>query len=393
MSVFEAVVTGNPSRWLQRVGVRVPLIAVPLILVTVQVFVNYETGQLSDLSHLYLLHHLKSQPFPYTQARIEYPVLTGLYMTAAAAVTHGMHTYMRVSAVGLWLCAVGCTLVLWRWRPKAAWCFACCPLLLVYSVLNWDLLAIFLMLLGWYAWTKERYAQAGLWFALGTFAKLYPVFLFAFCLVELIRRRRHLTAGTAELARYLGAFTLTAAVVNVPFMIAAYRNWRYFWVFSFKRNEHADLLAWIGLLGHASTGATNAVLSGVVIVAALAGAVAIWRGHRTEHVTALVFFVFMLMQKVYSPQYTLWLAVFALVADWDLWTLAALSLMGLAAYGNAVTHIALVQQRQHFVHWYNSHISGLAQCERLMTILAVLLATAARPVTRRLHGHRVVRIT
>jgi hypothetical protein len=106
----------------------------------------------------------------------------------------------------------------------------------------------------------------------------------------------------------------------------------------------------------------------------------VWRGWRVEHTTALVFFAFMLMQKIYSPQYTLWLAAFALIANWETWTIAVLSLMGLTDYGNAIIHIALLQQHQPFVHWYEHHISPLAQGQRLLTTL-VVSATMAHPTT------------
>src|SRR5581483_11924161 len=103
------------------------------------------------------------------------------------ALTHGVGTFLRLNALGLWACALGCTYVLWSIDRRAAWRFALCPLLLVFSLINWDLFAILLMLLGWRAFVRGRYAAAGAWLALGVFAKLFPVFLLAFCVVELAR--------------------------------------------------------------------------------------------------------------------------------------------------------------------------------------------------------------
>jgi hypothetical protein len=42
--------------------------------------------------------------------------------------------------------------------------------------------------------------------------------------------------------------------------------------------------------------------------------------------------VFLLLNKVYSPQYTLWLFVMALVAEWPIWTLLLLTVAGLVDY-------------------------------------------------------------
>jgi hypothetical protein len=160
------------------------------------------------------------------------------------------------------------------------------------------------------------------------------------------------------------------------------RNWSYFWSFNASRNDKAGLLCWLHILSGASTGTTNAVLSVLVLTAAAAGAVAVWRGAHVAHVAALVFFVFMLLEKVYSPQYTLWLAVFALIAGWDLWTIVLLSVMGLVDYADAAVHIQLVAHHSTLLHWYEHHIYNSDQGLRLTTMLvtggAMLYLKSAR---------------
>jgi len=362
----------------------------PLLAVSAQMLVNFETGRISDLHKLYFVHHLYRHPVPYVGVGIEYPVLTGVFMTGAAALTHGPVGYMRLSSLGLWACALGSTCVLWRLSRRAAWCFALCPLLLVYSLLNWDLLAIFLMLLGWHAWTRNRYRAAAFWLALGTFAKLYPVFLFAFCLVELARRWRSGQAAGRDVVRFLVTALAVTVAVNVPFMVLAFHNWAFFWSFNAARNEHAGLLFWLHLLNHTLPGTTNAILTSLVLAAAAIGALAIWRGAKVADVAVAVFCVFMLLQKVYSPQYTLWVAAFALIAGWDLWAICALSMMGLTDYASAVIHIALVQRHSSFVFWYQNQIMPLDQGLRLLTTLAVAIAMAHR-AARRSHTSELAR--
>lgn len=349
-----------------------------VLCVTAQMIVNFHAGRISDLRSLYFTHHLAQHPLPYLDVKIEYPVLTGAFMTVAAALTHGLGSYLTISSVGLGTCAVGSTCVLWSLSRRAAWCFALCPLLLIYSLLNWDLLAIFLMLLGWRAFTRERYASSGAWLALGTFAKLYPACLLVFCVVGLVRRRRSGQATKRDLRRFLGLTAGVSMVINLPFMIPAFHNWLYFWSFNTARNEHADLLSWLGPLSNASLSTTNAVLAAAVIAAGACGAVAIWRGARVAHVAASVFFVCMLMQKVYSPQYTLWLVAFALIADWEPWAIGVLSIVGLVDYANAVIHIALVARHASFVHWDENHIFPLNQGLRLLTTLIVGLLMTYR---------------
>jgi hypothetical protein len=92
-----------------------------------------------------------------------------------------------------------------------------------------------------------------------------------------------------------------------------------------------------------------------------------------------VFFVYMLFQKVNSPQYTLWLVVFAAMDEWSPWTIVALSLMGLADYTTAVIHIELVRHQAGGVAtWYVGHFYSADQGLRLMTTLVTLAATVAR---------------
>src|SRR5579875_3462210 len=60
-----------------------------LLVVAGQVLINYHTWLISGGDHLYYLRGLERHPIPYIDTRIEYPVLTGVFMTAAAALTHG----------------------------------------------------------------------------------------------------------------------------------------------------------------------------------------------------------------------------------------------------------------------------------------------------------------
>jgi len=356
----------SSSLALSRIGL---LTAIAVL--TLQMVVNFDAGRISDLQHLYFAHRLYQHPFPYVDARIEYPVLTGVFMTLAAALTHGLKGYLALSSLGLWACAVGSICVLWSLSRRAAWWFALCPLMLVYSLLNWDLLAIFLMLLGWRSFSSGRYARAGAWLALGTFAKLYPAFLLAVCLVELARRWRSTPAVGRDLVRFATTATAVSLAVNVPFVLLAAHNWFYFWTFNATRNEHADLLSWLHLLDHVSVAETNLILASGVAGAAVIAAAATWRGVRIAHVTAVLFFAFMVLQKVNSPQYTLWLVAFALIADWEAWAIGILSIMGLTDYANAVVHIALVGQHSNFVGWYEHQIYPLDQGLRLLVTLTV----------------------
>ena len=367
-----------PLAWVARLSRGPAGLAVAVAIVTVQVAVNYRTGLISDLRSLYRGHRLYRDPIPYVDVRIEYPVMIGLFMTGAAAVTHGVTEYLRVSSLALWACAVGTVCARWGASRRAAWCIALSPLLLVFSLLNWDLLAILLMAVGWLAWTRDRYAFAAACMTLGVFTKLYPVFLLVFCFAALVRRRADGAAGNRDLLGFVVAAVVTTAVVNVPFIVLAFHNWAYFWTFNGARTEHADLLSWLGLLQHHPASTANAVLAGVTVAAGAAGLCAIWRRVSPAHVAAVVFFIYMLFQKINSPQYTLWLVVFAAIDEWDPWTIVALSMAGLVDYANAAIHIEIVRDHSSLSYWYVQHFYDPDQGLRLVTTIVTLIGTVAR---------------
>ncbi|MHB1988850.1 MAG: hypothetical protein ACYCSF_12865 [Acidimicrobiales bacterium] len=406
-----AACTGAPtspsrSRWYSRSRFAV---LGPVALVTVQVVVNFFDLQLpaalvakhgnrnpfayhnylssratySDLYTLYWHHHLYTHPLPYLDVRIEYPVVLGIYMTAAAALTHGVRAYFALSSLGLYACAVGSVCCLWSASKRAAWIFSVCPLLFVFSLLNWDLLAIFLMLLGWRAWTRDRYGQAAVWLTLGTFAKLYPLFLLLYYAVALLRRWRAGNVSTRVAARFLLIVLGVAAVVNVPFIILAPRKWAYFFVLNDGRNQYVSIVYWLHLISPSDSLATaNNVFAAVVSVAALAGVYVAWRGVAPARIAAVVFAVFLLMQKVYSPQYTLWLIPFALMAEWEFWTVVALSMVGLSNYSSAAVNIYLRSHGPRAAQWFARNIEPLNRDLRLSVILVVALAAVIGPKQR-----------
>jgi uncharacterized membrane protein len=341
-------------------------------------------GAYSDLYTLYWQHKLYNHPVPYLDIRIQYPVLLGMYMTAAAAVTHSVGSYFVVSGLGLWASAVTCVCCLWSVSRRAALLFAASPILLVFSLLNWDLFAIALMLLGWRAWQRDRPVVAALWFTLGTFAKLYPGLLLFFCGVELVRRWRKGERPGRAVVAYAGTAVVAAGVINLPFMVMAYHRWRYFFLFNKDRNAHMSIVDWL----HIVTSSTSPQLANGIVEAALAatlglGAVALWRGASVERVAASAFVIVLMMQKTYSPQYALWLVAFALVAGWETWTIALANMLGFANYSSAAVTNYLMHTSDRVATWYSAHVQPFQRDVRL-TVLTVVVVGSSLAVRRRL---------
>jgi uncharacterized membrane protein len=192
--------------------------------------------------------------------------------------------------------------------------FAASPALVLSGLINWDLLAVAAVAGALWAWSRGRPVLSGVLIGLGTAAKLYPLFLLGALLVVCIRRRR-LSAFAAAAVAAAAAWL----VLNLPPMIYGFAQWKVFWTFNGDRG--ADLgsiwLVW-QQMGHAPTPGLINVVSGGFFAAVCVGVLVLGlRSQRPPRIPQLAFLIvvgFLLLNKVYSPQYVLWLLPLAVLA-------------------------------------------------------------------------------
>lgn len=286
----------------------------------------------SDIPLLYAERGLAAGQAPYLDSAVEYPVLTGAVMGATAYAAARLapegdqlaraRAYFDVNAV-LLAVAAGVTVVglvgLAGRRPWDAALFALAPGLALSAVINWDLLAVALATLALLAWARRRPVVAGALIGLATATKLYPVLLLVPLLLLCFRAGR-LAVFTRTAAATAGAWL----AVNVPVALVAPAAWAEFYTFSRERGASfgSPFYWWATEVGplDASDGAptTLNLLSGatlLLLLAAIAGlALAAPRRPRVAALAFLVVAAFCLTNKVYSPQYLLWLLPLAALA-------------------------------------------------------------------------------
>ena len=330
----------------------------------------------SDIAALYLSHSLSNHALPYIQTPIEYPVLTGVFMWMAAFFG-GFQGYFLASAIGMAICAASISGLLGTMSRRAAWLFSASPLLLVYSLLNWDLLAIFFMVAGIYFFRRRSYLASGVLFSLGTSAKLFPVLALLFFGLELYHQRQR-TGGQVGLSRFLSGAIVAGVLVNLPFVLLNFRGWFYFFSFNYFRSGGGGILGSIRALKHLP------VLQVDFVVAALLIGGLLWvgrqqlRGLGPEQATAAAMAAFMILNKTYSPQYVLWISTLGLIAQWPDWIFVALSVMGISDYASAFTTMHLEQSRSRQLAWYVSVVGQKFLYVRLGTIACGLLPVLSR---------------
>lgn len=289
----------------------------------------------SDIYPLYGAEKLSEGAVPYRDHPVEYPVLIGGTMLLAANAAHSAPPqergvrYYRITALllaGCLLLVVATTGLLAGRRKWDAVMVAVSPVVVVYAFYNWDLLAMAFAALGMEAWRRRRPALAGVLFGLGAATKIYPAFLLV-ALLPLCFRANRMRAWAAA----AGAATAAWVAVNLPVYLAYRDGWLEFYRLSRRRGAEIDTVwyqlghlterfdAGIGKAVHGlvapplspsdSPGALNLMtLVGLTTLWLLIYYVA-WRAPvrpRVPQVAFLVVVAFLLVNKVWSPQYAIW---------------------------------------------------------------------------------------
>jgi uncharacterized membrane protein len=247
--------------------------------------------------------------------QIEYPVVTGVFAWAAALPATGHASYLVITAIALSPFAFVTSLALFRISRRRALLFAASPQLAAYAYLNWDLLPVAATALGLWAWYRQRVALAAVAFSLGACAKIYPGFLLLPLVIHLLLARRFRTAVTAVSAA-VGA----ALAVNLPFLITNADGWMAPYLMqSVRRNDVTTNSVWFRILDAADVATVNRVSAAAVLLgwAAILGYG--WRLSRTAgaypwvQVGAAMVTGYIVLGRVDSPQYGLWLLPFLAV--------------------------------------------------------------------------------
>ena len=269
---------------------------------------------------------------------MEYPVLSGFYQFLAAALARPVHAawdslglppvpasvvFFAVSSIGLALCWLIGVALLTRLTGARTWdamLMAASPLVIVHAFTNFDLLSIVFAVGCLAAWANHKPLLAGVLGGLGVAAKLWPAFILGALLLLCLKTR-----AWRELGRMLGGAIGSWALLNAPVMIAAPRGWGEFFRLNSVRGYEGSTIyaviahitgreAWDG--GSPSKAiegveTLNYITTGLLLVALVAlGWFVVFYLKTTPRVAQVAFLAvlaFLLTNKVWSPQYSIWL--------------------------------------------------------------------------------------
>ena len=325
---------------------------------------QFQDACYTDIYPLYFNEQLSAGKVPYTGHHVEYPVLIGGAMQAVAWLVHPIadpytrgREFFDLTVVLLVICAVaGVVATAYAAGPARRWAallVALSPALILSAFVNWDLIAMALAALAVAAWAGRRNVIAGVLAGLAVATKFYPLVFFGPLLLLCLRAGRMRAFWVT-----LGSAVVAWLVVNVPVIIVAPSGWATFYQFS--RTRPADwgsiwyLFEHFGvpLLGRTGIGSLNLLSAAALALGCLAIAwlaLAAPRRPRLPQLCFLVLAVFLMTNKVWSPQYVIWLVPFAVLArprfwPYVLWQLAEVGYF----FGDlGLSDLHLAQRRDH----------------------------------------------
>ncbi len=293
---------------------------------------RYEHLCYTDIAPLYSLRGFAEGLVPYIQpmadgTHLEYPVLTGVFMWIAALFTKPIAALAQTDAgtvffdvnVALlfvvFLAVVIATALTVRRRPWDAAMVALAPTMILGATINWDLLPLAFIGFALVAWARRHPFAAGILLGLATAAKFYPVLLLGGFLLLSLR-----SGKWREFGALVGGTAVAWLAVNIPFAVANLDGWSWFYRFSQQRGEDFGSI-WFGLsqadIVHVPPEMLNNLATGLFAVLCVGIAILVLTAKRRPRLAAVLFLIvaaFVLTNKVYSPQYSLWLIPLAAMA-------------------------------------------------------------------------------
>lgn len=385
---------------------------------------QYVAACYSDIIPLYDVEGLAGGNVPYayswteadgTVRHMEYPVLTGYFQYGAMRIAKAWGAgaeagflpdaaevvmYFNVVAVVLAMAWVVALILTARMAGARVWdaaLMAVSPLVVVHAFTNFDALACLALAAAMYAWSRGRPVLAGVAIGLGVSLKLFPLFLLGPLLVVCLRTRR--------MREWFLAVIATSSVwlaVNLPVRALYPDGWAEFFRLNARRGPEVNsiyaivetLTGWGGFDGVLDVGRAPAILNAVSLAAFVGACIAIGilglRAPETPRIAQLLFLVlaaFLLTNKVWSPQFSLWLVPVAVLAiphrrlllawmivDALVWPMTMYRFLGPANKG--------VEPEFHAV-------SALIRDVLLVILIAVVVRQILRPAedpVRRAHG-------
>ncbi len=297
---------------------------------------SYRHLAYSDLVAEYTVRNLYTHSLLYVHQYFEYPPGIGLiaWLTAWLPGLGGYLIGNTVVLTGALVVSTAAAAAVRGWQAVRPWMYS--PLLLIYTIYNWDMVGLACYGAAVWAWSRRRWFWSGVFIGLGAGTKLFPAVLWPFFALALWRDGRRRAAGALTAGAGLGF-----AVLDVPVMVASFHGWEQFWVYNTVRGPDPGVWQWISLHHWLSIGTINLITFALVAAGAVLLLVWVGRGFHPVLAAALLLTWWLLCNKVYSPQYMIWVLYAVTIAEtWgpEVWWV---NVAGILDFGLAMVWLAL----------------------------------------------------
>jgi uncharacterized membrane protein len=282
-------------------------------------------GCYSDLPIFWNTHLLEIHLWPYQFTSIaevqqvinpiEYPFLTGFIAWLISFISPTPDDYgvgfFIVNSFFLSIIFVITNFLINRMRPNRYLFFAFAPAVFLSLFINWDMYPVFFTLLAVYFFDKNKFTRSSIFLAVAISFKFYPiVILFAIVIIG-ISRRNNLQA----IKLILQTFIFFIIINLIPALID-FKGWSFFYEVSSTRGVGSGSIWEFLKLTNFEVPNLNfwAILATALTYLLLS--INFLKFHDNLDLASMSFlfvFAFVLFNKVYSPQYVLWLTSLAVL--------------------------------------------------------------------------------
>jgi len=268
----------------------------------------YQHGCYTDITGLYEVRGfaVDAWPFGAGEKSLEYPILSGIGIWIISLLTRdGTDGLLQFFHWNLFVISLAYGVLVYQLAKldkQNALLFAFSPAVISALFINWDIWAITPLLIALILLSRQRYWLSGIALAISISVKFFPIIYVIPVLLSLTGKR----AG--RISFFKG---LIFAIVNLPFILFQFDGWAKFYIFNFKRDiDFGSIWYLVSLIGSWISG-INWLITPLVITLLVA---TYWRYRNnlfgSIFLSSVIFFT---LNKVYSPQYVLWLALVAIL--------------------------------------------------------------------------------
>ena len=288
--------------------------------------IQYRLCCYNDLQALYGARHLDERRFPYIEEKsYEYPPLIAIQMWVASLISSNHVDFffanLPFNSLAAFLALFGLILAQ-KDREKLLW-YVFSPFIFLYVYMNWDITTVACVALAMGMWARGYVGLSFFLLGLGASGKLFPVLIIAPLLMSIYQKERK----PILVFQYLGWGFLGWGLLNIPLIvIETFRDgwpngWLNVFVFHIKRLPELNTIwHWIG--GSIGMDSTSQIYKALVDKLSFAlffigtGAILTyqWTNKNTPWRSGgAILCLCLLLSKVYSPQYALWLLPFIIL--------------------------------------------------------------------------------